>query len=39
MKKQYLSAFNNQFTKFLEQVLEIFPGHVEITTFKNTIGT
>ena len=39
MKKQYLSAFNNQFTEFLEQVLEIFPGHVEITTFKNTIGT
>ena len=39
MKKQYLSAFNNQFTEFLEQVLQIFPGHVEITTFKNTIGT
>ena len=39
MKKQYLAAFNNQFTEFLEQVLEIFPGHVEITTFKNTIGT
>lgn len=39
MKKQYLAAFNNQFTEFLEQVLQIFPGHVEITTFKNTIGT
>jgi hypothetical protein len=39
MKKQYLSAFNNQFSEFLEDVLEIFPGHVDITTFKNTAAT
>jgi hypothetical protein len=39
MKKQYLNAFNNQFAEFLEEVLSIFPGHVDITTFKNTVGT
>ena len=39
MKKQYLGAFNNQFAEFLEQVLQIFPGHVDIITFKNTVGT
>jgi hypothetical protein len=37
MKKQYLNAFNNQFTEFLEEVLSIFPGHVDITAFKNTV--
>ena len=39
MKKQYLNAFNNQFAEFLEEVLSIFPGHVDITAFKNTVFT
>ena len=39
MKQEYLKAFNNQLTELLEEILKIFPGHVDIISLKNTMYT
>lgn len=38
-KKHVLSAFNDQFTQFMDDVQNVFPEDVEILTAKNIIST
>ena len=37
MSNPYLSAFNNQFMEFIEDVLKLFPNDVDLIASKNTI--
>jgi hypothetical protein len=39
MKHEYLKAFNIQLTELLEEILKIFPGHIDIIALKNTMST
>lgn len=37
VKSKCITAFNNKFDEFLEDILLIFPGHVDIVTLKNSV--
>tara|TARA_B100001057_G_scaffold369677_1_gene373398 strand:- start:34 stop:435 length:402 start_codon:yes stop_codon:yes gene_type:complete len=39
MKNKYLSAFNSQLNELLEEILKIFPGHIDIIDLKNKLIT